>query len=163
MTTFTRGTLALLTLIPLTIAGCSGDKYAPVSGVVTLRGAPVAGATVVFTPNPAGEGTASATAITDSDGTFRLQTNLPGGVTKSGAAPGTYKVTVSKFVPPGGLSEGDYAKKVEAEQAPNKPYSATSTVLPKVELIPKDYSNVSITKVDATVVSGANEVKIVIP
>ncbi|MBA4190376.1 MAG: hypothetical protein C0467_20505 [Planctomycetaceae bacterium] len=163
MHTLVWASRALLVTIPFALAGCSTEKYAPVTGVVTLRGTPLAGATVVFTPEPAAEGVRAATATTASDGTFRLQTNHPGGVTQAGAALGTYKVTVSKFVPPSGMSEEEYAKKIEAEQAANKPYSPESTVPAKVELIPKEYSDLKLTKVEATVKSGSNELKIAIP
>lgn len=143
------------------VAGCSGGSYAPVTGTVTLRGRPVAGATVVFTPDPPVAGAAGATARTGEDGSFRLQTNLPGGVTRDGAVPGKYKVTVSKFVPPGGMTEELYAKR--AAQSPDKPYSPDPAVPPRVEAFPREFSDVSATKVTATVTAGANEVKIEAP
>jgi len=153
-----------LVAVVATVAGCSdGPKFAPVTGTVTHHGSPLVGATVVFTPTAPAEGVGAATAVTGPDGRFQLQTNLPGGVTHTGAAHGTYKVTVSKFVPPSGMSEEEYTKKAEAEQSPNKPYSPTSSVPPKVEFVPKEFSNLASTKVEATVGSGTNDVQIVIP
>ncbi|VTU01788.1 hypothetical protein : Uncharacterized protein OS=Planctomyces maris DSM 8797 GN=PM8797T_29688 PE=4 SV=1 [Gemmataceae bacterium] len=155
--------LSCIVLVLAGVAGCSGGSYAPVTGTVTLRGRPVAGATVVFTPDPPAEGATAATARTGDDGSFRLQTNLPGGVTRDGAGPGKYKVTVSKFVPPGGMTEEQYAKRAEAARLPDKPYSSDATVPPRVEAFPREFSDVSATTVTATVTSGSNEVKIDVP
>jgi len=159
MNAFTR----LVPVLVLSLVGCSGEKFAPVAGVVTYRGTPLADATVVFTPESPTEGVRAATATTGPDGTYQLQTNLPGGVTKPGAAHGKFKVTVSKFVPPSGISEEEYNKKLQAEQDPNRPYSPNSVVPAKVEMIPKEYSDSQATKIEATVTGGANEVKIEIP
>jgi hypothetical protein len=159
MNTFRR----LVPVLVLSLVGCSGEKFAPVTGVVTYRGTPLSGATVVFTPDPPTEGVRAATATTGPDGTYQLQTNLPGGVTKVGAAHGKYKVTVSKFVPPSGISEDEYNKKLQAEQDASRPYSPNSAVPPKVEMIPKEYSDSTATKIEATVKSETNDVKIEIP
>jgi hypothetical protein len=70
--------------------GCGGKgKLVPVEGLVKLDGKPVAGATVCFLPD--GEGR-SANGLTGSDGVFRLTTLTTG----DGAAPGSYKVLITK-------------------------------------------------------------------
>lgn len=103
---------AWLTILPVAVCGCSTvPAYAPVPGSVTYKGDPLAGALVVFTPEL---NAARATPATATDGSFRLQTSLPNGVTRFGAVPGNYKVTVSKFVPPQGMTEEEFAKKVAA-------------------------------------------------
>ena len=84
--------ILLVVLIPfgLAMSGCGPDypETVPVSGTVTLDGQPVAGASVVFTPE-AGD---LATATTDSSGQFQLSTYR----LADGAAPGHYRVTVAK-------------------------------------------------------------------
>jgi hypothetical protein len=157
--------LARLTVLltAAAVAGCGGgQEYAPVSGTVTLRKQPLAGATVVFSPDGAA-GARPATAVTGADGTFRLKTNLPGGVTKDGAVVGAYKVTVSKFVPPKGWTEAEYQKKQGAQDG-TKPYSPDSDLPPRVEAVPKEFSDLTATGASATVTAGGpNEVKIDIP
>ena len=71
-------------------AGCGGDKkLAKVSGVVTLDGKPLDGATVVFHPEGGGR---PATGTTGADGHFSLTTYTSG----DGAQVGDHKVVVSK-------------------------------------------------------------------
>jgi hypothetical protein len=83
----------LLTLL----AGCSrtdGDLPA-VEGRVFYRGAPVAGGTVVFTPDPDRGGSGPlATAEIDNDGHYALKTNG-----KAGATVGWHRVTVASRDP----------------------------------------------------------------
>jgi hypothetical protein len=76
-----------LALAALT-TGCQG-RPSKVEGIVTLDGKPVEGATVTFFPVD-GSGR-PASAVTGSDGVFRLTTFNTG----DGALPGTYKVTVA--------------------------------------------------------------------
>ncbi len=79
--------LALFACAVFSLTGC-GASYVPVNGVVKLDGAPVEGATVVFTTE---DGNHSFSGFTDANGEFSL-----GGGAKPGALPGTYKVTVVK-------------------------------------------------------------------
>jgi hypothetical protein len=76
-------------LVLVLAAGCS--KTAAVKGRVTLDGQPVAGATVLFVPEPEVRGR-PASAITDSDGNFCLTTYRA----EDGAVPGAYRIVVSK-------------------------------------------------------------------
>ncbi|MBL8810159.1 MAG: carboxypeptidase regulatory-like domain-containing protein [Planctomycetaceae bacterium] len=80
-------------LFSLSLVGCGkGDGQKPVypvSGKVTMAGAPVAKATVVFGPL---EKQPVATAITDANGEYKLTTYD----SFDGAAAGKYEVTVSK-------------------------------------------------------------------
>lgn len=80
-----------LVLMAIMISGCSGGpndapKVAPAAGVLNLKGAPVAEATVTFYPDkgPAGVG------MTDAKGAFQVKTNG-----QLGATIGKHKVTVS--------------------------------------------------------------------
>lgn len=72
------------------VAGCGGGASS-VSGVVTLDGKPVEGATVTFNP-VGGGGLGSSTGKTGPDGRYTLRTVA---ADKPGAAPGNHKVSIS--------------------------------------------------------------------
>jgi hypothetical protein len=80
-------------LVVLLLAGCGQKEdrptVLPVKGVVSFKGAPVGGATVVFRPVGEGRGAAG---MTDAEGRFVLRTFEPG----DGAMPGDYVVLVQK-------------------------------------------------------------------
>lgn len=89
-----RGAVVALFLSLMFIAGCGSDRaYAPVSGIVTFEGKPLAGGTVNFQPvaksgtNIAGKGS---NGLCDSDGRFELLT-VDG---KPGAAVGEHRVRI---------------------------------------------------------------------
>lgn len=110
--------IALLTAFAafLSLTGC-GIKLVPVQGVVTLDGKPLEGATVIFT-SP--DGKTNGSGMTDATGAFSITT-----ADKLGAAPGTYKVCVTKSpiiagaVSPsqteGGGMNKDYLKAMQKE------------------------------------------------
>jgi hypothetical protein len=92
------------------IVGCGSDlNLAPVEGMVTFQGKPLANATVTFIPK--GEGSLGV-GITDEEGSFSILTGGQAGVT-----PGMCAVTVSKMESSGGgqaalekMSEADRQK-----------------------------------------------------
>jgi len=86
----TRG-VHLVALLGVVLTGCGGRGIAPVRGVVTLEGTPVAGATVLFMPDGQA-GARPASGFTSSDGEFRLTTYKA----DDGALPGTYRVLIQK-------------------------------------------------------------------
>lgn len=77
----------------LLAAGCSekdtGPKRVQATGTVNYKGQPVEGASVILSPDGAGQ---AATATTDGSGHFKLGTKEA----SDGAVPGKYKVMVSK-------------------------------------------------------------------
>lgn len=96
MKSFAWGTASALTLtLILSISGCGGDDGLPrtvnASGIVTLDGEPIDGASIVFAE---ASGTYSAQGLSDANGRFSLNAFE----SKTGAVPGSYKVTVSKTV-----------------------------------------------------------------
>lgn len=105
---------AFTLLLPLT--GC-GKKLTPVTGVVTLDGKAVAGASVTLISE---DGKDNPTALTDDSGNFTVESR--GG---PGAHPGNYKVVVAKYpkvegaVSPADQEAGkvdkDYAKQMMKE------------------------------------------------
>jgi hypothetical protein len=82
----------------LALVGCGGAEgqkpVYPVSGKVTMAGAPIAKATVIF--QPLGKDQAVATAITDAQGVYKLTTYD----SYDGAAAGQYEVMVTKTAAP---------------------------------------------------------------
>lgn len=88
----------LSALLVCCLAGCGGPEgqkaVYPVSGKVTLRGAPVAKATVIF--QPVGKDQAVATAMTDTEGGYKLTTYD----SFDGATAGKYEVLISKSAAP---------------------------------------------------------------
>jgi|SRR5579884_462277 len=95
-------------LLALTATGCS--QTSTVKGRVLLDGQPVAGATILFMPDGDGQGR-PASGTTDSDGYFQLMTFRPG----DGAAPGTYRIVVSKTEVLAAPPDNDHASKQRAQ------------------------------------------------
>ena len=133
-----RATLALLAVL---CAGCTAGnslKTVPVSGQVTYKGQPVAGATVSFL----GEGSERpATAISESSGVYHLTT-----LDAKGAMPGSYAVTVTKTeLPPELLKPMSMEEAAKtANQPPPKPK----------ELLPGKYGDVAKTPLHFEVKAG---------
>ena len=76
------------------VAGC-GSSTASVSGVVTLDGKPLEGASVSFAPASGdGGGVGGSSGKTDAQGRYTLRTVVGD---KSGAAVGKHKVTISLY------------------------------------------------------------------
>jgi len=107
-----------------------------VSGVVTMNGAPIEGANVVFYPSGTDDSRLASQATTDHEGHYRLQTHLGGGKFKSGIVPGQYVVTVSKL---------------DTE-------SIKTTYAPPKNLLPKKYADAKTSELKSDVAAGkANE------
>jgi hypothetical protein len=156
---------AILSIALFATIGCSGPTVVPVTGKVTYKGQPLAKATVTFIPTGSEGGPASlAVSFTDDEGNFTLQTRLGSG-DRMGTVPGTYRVAVSKFVPPQGLSEADYQKKLDEEHALHQKGIAPATpVPPRRDLIPSNYSDTQRSTLTATVkADGKNEFLFEIP
>lgn len=87
-----RSTLlaVVVTLLPL---GCgpSGPRLVPVSGKLTLNGAPLEGAGITFAPDPGNAASTPGGASSGADGSFIAKSG-----DSDGLAPGKYKVLVTK-------------------------------------------------------------------
>ncbi len=94
--------LAILVLAISGVCGCGGgSSFAPVEGIVTLDGNPVADASVVLGPMRATD-PGPFTGSTDAQGKYSLGTaDDPGG----GAAPGEYFVNITTVKPIPGADE----------------------------------------------------------
>jgi hypothetical protein len=134
-----RGVLvALLSLAAL--CGCNRGAKGPatveVSGIVTMDGAPIEGANVIFYPSGGEESRLASQATTDREGRYRLQTHLGGGKFKSGIVAGQYVVAINKL---------------DTE-------SIKTTYAPPKNLLPKKYADAKTSELKADVVAGkANE------
>lgn len=100
----------------LAVVGCSGGlNSVTASGTVTHKGSPVEGANVVFSRG-AGDITKGEVAVgkTDAAGRFTLTTPTGPRQGGSGALPGDYTVTVTKHIPPKGMTMAQYQALVDA-------------------------------------------------
>lgn len=94
-------------LLVMSAAGCGGgpekvipEKAVPVTGTLTLDGKPLDNARITFYPSSAAQGDGSS-GTTDSAGKYELQ-SVFGADVVIGAAPGKYKVVISRMVRPDG-------------------------------------------------------------
>lgn len=152
---------SLVVLMLVFAVGCGGGKdpnrpkTCPVSGIVTLSGTPVEGATVNF--QLAG-GKTSSLGMTDASGKYTLSTF--GG--SDGARPGDYKVSIVKYdrqavqtPPPGQLAPGGIDEKT---YAPPQATGANEPAVPKNRL-PEKYANPETSQLTAKVDDkGKNEI-----
>ena len=145
-------------------AGCSGKlpEAAPVSGAVLHEGKPLEGATVTLRSQTEGEMVSGGLALgtTDAEGKFTLQSHVGPTEVVDGVVPGNYRVAISKFIPPRGMSEAEYEEK-RAEEAKIMEAKGLvppkQQVPPKVELLPAEYSNIQKTTLEATIPEGGTE------
>lgn len=157
-------------LIAVAAAGCgkkgSGIATYPVTGKVTYKGKPVAGASISYaSKNPDAP---KAGATTNSDGEFSLSTYVSPTEVLKGAPAGDYQVVIVKQVSPVKSDEGkvdlanatmeqrqEHMRKQWAAQQQRSPENKTPPK-PKSE-IPEKYSTIEKTDLKATVVSGTND------
>jgi hypothetical protein len=137
------GTLCLFTLPILGCGGGSagGPPYANVTGVVTLDGKPIEGATVTFSPKKEG---AMSMGLTDAQGKFSLKTATG----KKGAAVGEHDVAITLRVDlgpeaPAG-SQDDLAPALEVDSGPAVKKPTVKWVIPERYSDPKK-SGLSVT------------------
>ena len=104
-------------LMMLAAVGCGGKGFrsAPVSGVVTLNGKPLAEATVIFQPAGSGNPGPPSTATTDEEGRFTLLFSDQ----KPGAVVGKHKVVVSTRQFHAQDENSDKEEEVVKEQVPD--------------------------------------------
>ena len=81
---------SLFLIVALLSVGCgkSGPKLIPATGSVTVKGQPAGGVFILFHPSDIKQATASA--VTEADGTFKLSSNGEPGILE-----GKYQVTLT--------------------------------------------------------------------
>lgn len=148
-----RVALLLVTVAAMTfLGGCGsseeeGPELAPVTGVVTYNGSPLADASVTFDP----ESGPGAGAATDANGKFELRTG-----NRDGAVVGTHKVAVLAEEEETYLSEEELEKLEEEGKKPPEPEEPKS-------LIPAKYAETETSGLTFDVTDGSNhfEIKLV--
>lgn len=152
-----RGFACVVLLATCTLAGCGGDVDAgrkpvfPVTGTVTMHGAPLGGATIAFAPQ---DGQPTAVGRTDDLGKFQLTTYEYG----DGAAAGAFRVVVNKFVagPAGGSVDGGGDDHEAAEEAASVHDAASEEA--GQQLVPEQYTSSADTPFNVEVkTSGEND------
>ncbi len=95
-------------LLPLAIAGCGGAaddlQTVPVAGRITLDGAPLCNARIVFIPQDTSGRMLSAAGSSNDNGEYSLSA-----ATYSGVLPGQYKVLIEHYTMPDGSPVRDDA------------------------------------------------------
>jgi len=120
-------TLSVGLLLAGSCAKSAGPTTYPVTGVITRKGAPVEGALVVFLPLSEEKSVLASQDITDREGRFVMRTHQGKEQYKDGMQPGDYGVTVTKLEVVSDMSR------------------------PPRNLLPKQYSSVTTSKLRATV------------
>lgn len=138
-------TLGISVGLAALLVGCQrGPTVAPVSGVVTHQGAPLANAHVTFTPV---EGANPASGFTDARGRFTLQTFS----NNDGALIGKHRVSIIARGPERPLRQGEIGSGMPGEMAPGEP------------VIPVKFFAPESSGLEREVVPGKNEMTIDIP
>lgn len=140
--------------VALVLSGCGGggegtakrEKTHPVSGKVTYRGQPVAGATITFNPgqDPARK---AGFGITDDNGNYSIGTYAVG----DGAIEGSYMVTISKALP-AAVRQPDPP---EDQYVPPEEMPAAKPT-PPVQMIPAKYASPTSSGLTFEVKPGSN-------
>jgi len=126
-------------LFCLLVMGCSETRRYPVSGVVTIHGAPAALTTVIFRPADAdADPRMAGKTVTDDKGNFTI-----GGPDNAGLPAGEYKVTFSQTLVNGKPAHGSGGKKSEM-------------IAGEKEAVPDDYRDPSKTPISAKVSGSTN-------
>jgi hypothetical protein len=121
----------------------------PVSGVVTLKGKPLADADVVFVPE--NQGGQAAFGKTDATGTYKLTTFAPG----DGAVEGKYKVKVSKLDTSKSGGSGKVFSSSEEELEFYNPEDGDKVQISK-NLVPKKFTDHNTSALTHAVASSAS-------
>ncbi|MBR2003646.1 MAG: carboxypeptidase regulatory-like domain-containing protein [Thermoguttaceae bacterium] len=148
-------TLIAFAACAMLVSGCGGNNgLYKATGVVTVDGAPIEGATVVFVP--ATSGGASGSAITDAKGAYSIISGSVG----EGIAPGQYKVTISKReeVVDEDQAAFDAGEIDYDELQKRKAKKGLSGGAPVGEsLVPEQYSSAATTDLTATVTESSKD------
>ena len=149
--------LLLFGAVALLTSGCgpSGPKVVTAKGTVLYQGKPLVGATVTLLPKDEQSGPVLAiNGSTDAEGRFSLKTFVSATAPSEGVPPGEYRVTISKYVPPNGMTEEEYQEKVKAEE--NAVRTKQNHLPNKVESLPPKYSDGKKTELKASIPGGGN-------
>lgn len=145
-----RGGEWLLVFALVLFVGCAESKpdrpkTYPVSGTVTYKGEPVAGANLNFR---LADGKSFAMARTDASGKYELMTFEAG----DGALPGEYKVGITQYETTATTGPG------MDDAAYGSPEEEAGDAVPPKNLLPQKYANPEASELTASVTEGPNTV-----
>lgn len=133
-----------LVLCAVLMSGCGGEgskgRGVPVSGTVTMDGAPLDGANISFL-----NGTFAGFARTDAAGKYRLV---------QGALPGTNKIVITKIIGGAEPAVDDAASGMDAGQMEAAAMGTGVEVEKPLNLVPDEYGDPTKTKLTYEVPSG---------
>lgn len=147
--------LVSLAITFVSMAGCGPSyKVHPVTGKVTLDGAPLAGATVTL--KPVGADGLPATGTCDKEGNYSVVDMRPEGA--AGAAAGEYKIGILWYKPSVDTSQmtSGGSSAADVEKADDSKAARSGTTGPKSEL-PTAYQNPDTSELTLTVKPGSNK------
>ena len=148
-----RAGLIAVGVVSFALWGChrpsNGVALVAVSGVATMDAKPIEGALVVFCPESPAAPAASGT--TDHEGRFSLTTY----VADDGAAPGAYRVTVTKDAMLGGMTRKEAEAYVGQFHRPPPPPKVT-------HLLPSQYADAAKTPLHVEVKPNMPEIDFVL-
>ncbi|MCA9129662.1 MAG: carboxypeptidase regulatory-like domain-containing protein [Planctomycetales bacterium] len=130
-------------------SGSDNPPTYPVTGTVTLKGNPVAGATIIFVP--ISDGAKGATGTSDDQGNYQVTTFVSG----DGAVPGDYMLKVFKFdAPPAPPSESspDFDPNMSLEDQEDLYNPGEEKVAATKNNLPAKYANETTSGLKHTVV-----------
>ncbi len=148
-----RGCSLALLLATFTLTGCGGDAdpgrqpVFPVTGTVTMHGAPLGGATVAFAPQA---GQPTAVGKTDAEGKFTLTTYAYG----DGAAAGSFRVVISKTIAEPSTAVEDSGDHEADEEAAGIHDAASAEGDAGAEMVPPQYASAEDTPFTVEVKTG---------
>jgi len=138
--------VSCLVLVVLVGCGESGPQVVPVSGTVTYNGAPLADATLLFTPQTG----PTSQAKSDASGKFTLVTAQQA----NGAVAGEHTVLVTKSEPPKGMTEAQYEALVKSA-------GAGTELPPRRSVVPEKYSTLQESPLRVTISpAGESDLKV---
>ncbi|MDR0520459.1 MAG: hypothetical protein LBH00_01250 [Planctomycetaceae bacterium] len=160
LTAITFLIVTLTIFATLTICGCGsgGVPVNLVTGEVRYDGKPVGGAMVIFVPSADTAGTHFASAVTESDGTFIVQT---AGANANGAAAGEYIVTVTKTAAVDDAGNEIAAQaETPSQYDPTRPVTEESSRPLMKNFLPEQYTSRETSPLKAKVKKGKNHFKL---
>ena len=136
----------LIVVSSVMTVGCGkrSNGLVPAEGVVTFNGEPVAGATILLSPIDLNGIGASAQAVTDDNGKFKMTTRKSG----DGVRPADYRACIIKDVVSGGLSLEETKARMENPDKYRNEKTPEQTV---VHELPAVYSDINTSGLDITI------------
>ncbi len=149
--------LCLVCFISATCVGCGGNKglddLNAASGIITLDGEPLAGASITLAPKGAGRG---AGAVSNEKGVFKFQTLQA----NDGVADGEYMVGVTKMHTENPYTEEEIQKLNESGKRHNEVFGKDRPEPKAVNELPQRYARPDTSGLTLTIAGSTKDLKI---